>query len=190
MANIINGRYGLIGIVLYRPMNSLPQPHWNTATSTPYAAAIDSRFMSAALSGTRIDRNTITSKTNDIATIEAMKIGSRLVRQSVRSVAIARPVSDTVALVPSTVAGRTSDRRWWTSASVRASCGDVVGLEVGTAVSPASWNTGAVTAPIPGSACSALWTRSTALRSARAGTSTTTWIGPLNPGPKPRASSS
>ena len=42
--------------------------------------------MSAALSGTRIERNTIISSRNDIATTAAMKIGSRLVMRSVRSV--------------------------------------------------------------------------------------------------------
>ena len=108
--------------------------------------------------------------------------------RSVRSVTIAWPVSDTLASVPSTVAGSTSDRRWRTSWSVRSSCGDVVGLAVSTAVSPAGLKTGAVTAATPGSACSASWTRSTTAWSAGAGTSTTTWIGPLNPGPKPSAS--
>ena len=32
---MISGRNGLIGIVLCEPISSLPQPHWNTATSTP-----------------------------------------------------------------------------------------------------------------------------------------------------------
>src|SRR4051794_18657757 len=100
--------------------------------------------MSAALNGTRIERNTIIKSTNDIATIAAMNHGRRLMRRSVRSVAIARPVSDTFAWVPFTVVGNTSDRRWWTSLSVWASCGDVVGLAVSTAVSPVSLKTGAV----------------------------------------------
>ena len=52
--------------------------------------------MSAALSGTRIERNTIISSRNDIATTAAMKIGSRSVMRSVRSVTIAWPVSDTL----------------------------------------------------------------------------------------------
>ena len=128
------------------------------------------------------------SRRNDIATTAAMKIGRRLVMRSVRSVTIARPVSDTLASVPSTAAGSTSERRWWTSSSVRASCGAVVGLAVSTAVSPAALNTGAVTAATPGSACRASWMRSTAAWSAGAGTSTTTWIGPLKPGPNPSAS--
>ena len=50
--------------------------------------------MSAALSGTRIERNTIISSRNDIATTAAMNIGSRLVMRSVRSVTIAWPVSE------------------------------------------------------------------------------------------------
>ena len=74
--------------------------------------------MRAALSGTRIERNTIISRRNDIATTAAMNSGSRLVMRSVRSVTIAWPVSDTRASVPSTVAGSTSARRWRTSWSV------------------------------------------------------------------------
>jgi hypothetical protein len=41
------------------------QPHWNTATITPYVAPIDSRFMIAALTGTATERNTDLSKRND-----------------------------------------------------------------------------------------------------------------------------
>ena len=41
--------------------------------------------------------------------------------------------------------------------SVASACGAVVGLAVSTAVSPAALRTGAVTAAIPGSACSASW---------------------------------
>ena len=86
-----------------------------------------------------------------------------------------------------TVAGSTSERRWRTSWSVAAACGAVVGLAVSTAVSPAALRTGAVTA------------RSRGRPAARRGcgrpppgrprrSSTTTWIGPLKPGPKPSAS--
>ena len=34
-----------MGTVLSSPMRSLAQPHWNTATIAPYAAATDSRFI-------------------------------------------------------------------------------------------------------------------------------------------------
>ena len=65
---MIIGTNGLIGTVVSSPTRPLPQPHWNTATTTPYAAPIDSRFMSAALSGTRIDRKTTISSRNDNTT--------------------------------------------------------------------------------------------------------------------------
>ena len=39
------------GIAWSSPSSSAPQPHWKTAVSTPYAAATDSRFITAALSG-------------------------------------------------------------------------------------------------------------------------------------------
>ena len=51
----------------------------------------------------------------------------------------------------------------------------------------AGLKTGGVTSAIPGSDRRAWCTRSTAPRSAAVGTSTTTWIGPLKPGPKPAA---
>jgi hypothetical protein len=33
------------------------QPYWNTITSTPYAAATESRFITTALSGSRTERS-------------------------------------------------------------------------------------------------------------------------------------
>src|SRR3569832_1953013 len=56
MANNIIGTNGSIGPP--STWNTVPsQPHWNTATATPYAAPMESRFMITALIGTRIDRN-------------------------------------------------------------------------------------------------------------------------------------
>ena len=92
-----------------------------------------------------------------------------------------------MASVPVTATGSTSERRWWTRASVRSSCGAVVALTTSSTVSPAALNTGAVTAATPGSACRASRTRSTATPSAGVGTSMTTWIGPLNPAPNASA---
>ena len=66
------GTNATIGIVSSSPIRPLPQPHWNTATITPYAAPIDSRFMIAALSGTRIERNTIISRMNAPSTTAPM----------------------------------------------------------------------------------------------------------------------
>ena len=109
--------------------------------------------------------------------------------RSVRSVTIARPVSDTrgVGAVDrggQHVGAEVADE----VGRCAASWGAVVGLAVSTAVSPAALKTGAVTAATPGSARRASWTRCTIAGPPEAGSSTTTWIGPLNPGPKPAAS--
>jgi len=58
-------------------MRSLPQPHWNTATITPYAAPIDSRFMITAFSGTRTLRNTTMSRRKDRRSTSPMNTGRR-----------------------------------------------------------------------------------------------------------------
>ena len=52
MANSIIGTHGSIGPVVPTPIRLADQPHWKTATITPYAAPIDSRFMITAFSGT------------------------------------------------------------------------------------------------------------------------------------------
>ncbi len=67
----------------------MPQPHWKMATTTPYAAPIDSRFISAAFSGTRIERNTSISSTNDNSTTAPMNTGSAPATLSARSMNIA-----------------------------------------------------------------------------------------------------
>ena len=41
------------------------QPHWNTATRMPKAAPIDSRFMTAAVSGMTRLRNTMARRRNE-----------------------------------------------------------------------------------------------------------------------------
>ncbi len=53
---MITGRKGSMGPELPRPSSSLPQPHWNIATTTPKAAATAATFMAAALSGMPIER--------------------------------------------------------------------------------------------------------------------------------------
>ena len=54
-------------------VRSPSQPHWNRATTTPYAAPIVSRFMITALSGTSSDRNTAMSSRNDRASTARKK---------------------------------------------------------------------------------------------------------------------
>ena len=79
MANIIIGRNGSIGPPAV--LNSdAPHPHWNTMTTMPYAAPIDSMFMITALSGTSSERNTIISNRNDSDSTAMKKIGSRWAR--------------------------------------------------------------------------------------------------------------
>ena len=53
------------------PTTFLSQPFWKIATTTPYAAPIDNRFMITAFSGTSSDRNT---------SINRRKLSSRIAR--------------------------------------------------------------------------------------------------------------
>ena len=46
-----------IGMACGSPTTPAPQPSWKTAVSTPYAAATESRFITAALIGMTTDRN-------------------------------------------------------------------------------------------------------------------------------------
>lgn len=77
MANIIIGTNDAMGTASSRPISVRPQPHWNTATTTPYAAPIDNRFNRAALRGTRMERNTIINNRNDSETMAPMNHNSR-----------------------------------------------------------------------------------------------------------------
>jgi hypothetical protein len=156
-------------------------PHWNTATTTPYAPPIDSRFITAAFSGTVTERNTTISSRNDAARIAEMKIGRVSVSCPVRSSVMAvRP--DTA-----TLAGARSRMRWRVSA-VSASAGAVVGMVGSTIVSPAGEVRGSPTMAMPGSAAM----RSDSAGMACASTpglrrSATSSSGALKPGPKPSA---
>ena len=76
MANSIIGTHGSIGPAC-TPVRSPSQPHWNMATTMPYAAPIDSRFMMTAFSGTSSDRNTTISSRNESASTAAKNNGSR-----------------------------------------------------------------------------------------------------------------
>ena len=76
MANIIIGTNGSIGAGS-TPNSESIQPHWKMATTTPYAAAIDSTFMMTALSGTSSDRKTIINNRNDSSSTTPMNMISR-----------------------------------------------------------------------------------------------------------------
>ena len=55
----------MIGTVSWTPIRLAPQPHWKTATTTPYAAPTPSTLRTAAFSGTSTERNTTISTRND-----------------------------------------------------------------------------------------------------------------------------
>ena len=81
------------------------QPHWNTATITPYAAPIESRFMTAALIGTATERNTIISSSTDSTITAPMKYGKREATLSEMSMNVAVcPPTYTLAPGPSAIA--------------------------------------------------------------------------------------
>jgi hypothetical protein len=66
-----------------------PQPHWNAATITPYAAPIDNRFMKTAFSGTNTERKTSMSSRKLRTRTAPMKIGRRSPITSEKSIALA-----------------------------------------------------------------------------------------------------
>ena len=100
-----------IGTVDSRPIRSAPHPHWNTITITPYEAPMLSRFISAALSGTRIDRKTSTSSPNDSSTTATISTGNRSLTRPPTSAKLAvwPPMCARAGLPPIT-AGKTSAR--------------------------------------------------------------------------------
>ena len=130
-----SARSDTIGTVSRRRQMPFTQPHWNTATITPYAAPTDSRFMTAALSGTRIERNTIISSRNDSTITAPMNHGSRAAIWSEMSMNVAvdrrrRPATPVRRRSPRgarrcAAAGPARD--------VAASCGDAVGDDRGSA---------------------------------------------------------
>jgi len=87
------GMNDTIGTVVSSPIRLAPQPHWNTATSTPYAAPMLTRLSKAALSGTSTDRNNTISSRNDSPITAAMNQTRRSATRSAASpkVAVAPP---------------------------------------------------------------------------------------------------
>ncbi len=173
------GRKAAIGPSLPRPSTSSPTPHWNTTTSTPKEAAAASRFITAAVSGTTRERNASSRSRKPRPMIVPTNSGSRSPVTAAKSfdTAVTPP---TWASTPA--AGMTSSRSVSISRSVSTSCGEVSGT---------TWMT--VTPPTGGAA--ATWATPSVSSTARtrpagASPSTTTWSGPLNPGPKPSASRS
>ena len=85
MAKSITGRKASTGLVPLRPMSEPASPHWKTATRMPNAAPMESRFMTAAVSGMTKLRNTVISRRNDRSTTRPMKSGSFELRTLAKS---------------------------------------------------------------------------------------------------------
>ena len=138
MANISIGASGLIGTVSLRPIRLAPQPHWNTATTTPYAAAMLITLSTAALSGTSTDRNTTISTRND-SPITALTNQQHAARQPLGDVDLegGRAGDHGLDVVPTCCGGQDLVRSRCTRVPVAASWGDVVGVTTMTARSPA-----------------------------------------------------
>ena len=75
--NMSIGANGMIGRGSWTPTRLAPQPHWNTATTTPYEAPTPSRLSAAAFKGTRTERNTSARSRNDNPITTARNTGIR-----------------------------------------------------------------------------------------------------------------
>ncbi len=107
IANSIIGIHVSIGAGDTRVM-SLNQPPWKRATTMPYAAPIDSRFMITAFTGTNNDRNTTMSSRNESASTATKKYGSRPARWSEKSTLTATvPLTLTSSVVLDSTGGST-----------------------------------------------------------------------------------
>jgi hypothetical protein len=60
-----------------KPNKDPSHPFCDTITSTPYAAVMDSRFITAALTAITTERNTTSSRSMDSATTTPISHGSR-----------------------------------------------------------------------------------------------------------------
>jgi len=123
------GRNGRIGPVEVKPSRSAPQPHWNTAVTTPSAAPRLSNDVTAPIKGTNSDRNRIVSAMNPKPTTTARKTGSALESTVVKSVVTAVvPPTYARIVVPCSACGIVSVRSRSSRASVAGSCGEVSGI--------------------------------------------------------------
>src|SRR3982750_350439 len=85
----ITGRKLITGPVAGTPSRSPNQPHWKTATTAPNEAATESRNPMAALTGTRIERNTSRSRISARPTTTRAKGSSAFPSRSETSMATA-----------------------------------------------------------------------------------------------------
>src|SRR4030081_1148925 len=119
------------------PTTDPSHPHWNTATITPYAAPIDSMFITAALTGTAIDRNATINKKNETRMTPPMTQISRWEKKLAVSMppAVGPPTSARVP-VPFTADGVGGLRSPQTSDLVASLGGDDGGMATITLVPP------------------------------------------------------
>src|SRR5215467_4473734 len=71
------GTQVVTGTLSGKPNAWCSQPSWVMATSTPYAALIDSRFITAAFTAIVTERNITVSGTIETSTTTAISHGSR-----------------------------------------------------------------------------------------------------------------
>ena len=128
IANISMGTVDTTGTGPSSPTSPPNQPHWNTATTAPWPAPMDSTFMAAAFTGTQTDRNTIICSSSDSAMMVAMNHGSRWAARSVRSMLLAvMPPTCASASVPASAVASVSSRSRWTRSSVSGFVEEVAG---------------------------------------------------------------
>src|SRR3954468_19365355 len=76
IGNMMTTMMDVIGVGPSRPRSLAPQPQWQTGTMTAEAAPMHSRFITAALAGTAMERNTSISSRNDTKMTAPMNNGS------------------------------------------------------------------------------------------------------------------
>ena len=73
-----SGSHGATAPLDVKSRRFVPQPNWNTATTTPYAAATDSRFRMTALAAITSERNDASSSRNAKVSTKPNTSGSEL----------------------------------------------------------------------------------------------------------------
>src|SRR3954453_20119666 len=131
------------------PNKDPSQPHWNTATKAPNAAAIERIFMAADMSGMTTLLKTTASISRDSPTITPRNTASFEVTALLKSMKLAvSPPMYTRRPVPAVTPGSVVARNWSTSSVVAADCGEAAGETVSVATAWASFalNCGETTA--------------------------------------------
>src|SRR2546430_3154078 len=153
--NISIGIQNSMGAAL-TPNMLCSQPHWKMATMAPYAAPMDSRFMTTAFRATMTERNKVISSRNDSSTTAVTIQGRRW--------PIWPEPSTAMAVSPPTCTVRLRLEIWlrmrWTSSAVALAWGALWGMRVTTAALRAglSWTADAyATSGSAFTACTRPW---------------------------------